>query len=80
MAAIAVFVVLGLWAGLGSGQELPTVIRGGEGPSLLSGFGVALIAVLWSYDGFSNLNFSASEIKEPGPGLCHERSFSGQLS
>lgn len=66
VAAIAVFVGLGLWAGLGSGRELPTLIGGGEGSSRLAGFGVALLAVLWSYDGFSNLNFSAGEIKEPG--------------
>lgn len=66
VAAIAVFVGLGLWAGLGSGRELPTLIGGGEGSSRLAGFGVALLAVLWSYDGFSNLNFSAGEIKDPG--------------
>ena len=66
VAAIGVFVLLGLWAGLRSGQELPTLIGGGETPSLLTGFGVALIAVLWSYDGFTNLNFSAGEIKDPG--------------
>lgn len=65
VAAIAVFIVLGLWAGRGPAHELPTLLGGGESLSLLSGFGVALIAVLWSYDGFSNLNFSASEIKEP---------------
>ncbi len=65
VAAIAVFVVLGLWAGRGPAHELPTVMEGGESLSLLSGFGVALIAVLWSYDGFTNLNFSAGEIKEP---------------
>jgi APA family basic amino acid/polyamine antiporter len=65
VAALAVFVVLGLWAARGPEQELPTLLGGGESVSLLSGFGVALIAVLWSYDGFSNLNFSAGEIKEP---------------
>lgn len=66
VAAIAVFVGLGLWFGLGSGQELPALTGGGEGSSRLAGFGVALLAVLWSYDGFSNLNFSAGEIKDPG--------------
>ena len=65
VAAIAIFVALGLWAGIGSTGEFPAPVRGGDSSSLLSGFLIALIAVLWSYDGFSNLNFSAGEIKDP---------------
>ncbi len=65
VAAIAIFIALGLWAGSGSAGELPTPVGGVDSGSLLSGFLIALIAVLWSYDGFSNLNFSAGEIKDP---------------
>jgi len=36
-----------------------------DGLSLLSSFGVALVAVLWTYDGWHQLNFSAGEIKRP---------------
>ena len=65
IAAIAIFVALGLWVGSGSACELPTPVGGVDSGSLFSGFLIALIAVLWSYDGFSNLNFSAGEIKDP---------------
>jgi len=33
---------------------------------LLSGFGVAIIAVSWAFDGWNNVNFVAGEIKNPG--------------
>ncbi len=65
VAAIAIFVALGLWAGSGPPREFPTPVGGADGGSLLSGFMIALVAVLWSYDGFSNLNFSAGEIRDP---------------
>lgn len=32
---------------------------------LLVGFGVALIAVSWAFDGWHNLNYAAGEIKNP---------------
>ena len=63
--ALGVFVVLGLWASRSPAHDFPTVMGGGESFSLLTGFGLALIAVLWSFDGFNNLNFSAGEIKDP---------------
>ncbi len=34
-------------------------------PSSWSGFGVALIAVLWAYDGWADLTFMAGEVKDP---------------
>ncbi|MFW6136963.1 MAG: APC family permease [Candidatus Aminicenantaceae bacterium] len=33
---------------------------------LLIGFGAALVAVAWSFDGWNNVNFVAGEIKNPG--------------
>jgi APA family basic amino acid/polyamine antiporter len=66
VAALGVFVVLGFWAGLGPAHELPSAMGTGESFSLVTGFGLALVAVLWSFDGFNNLNFSAGEIKDPG--------------
>jgi len=51
------------------------LVDGGEGPvaaaaplepgSLVAGFGVALIAALFAFDGWVNLSFSAGEIKDP---------------
>ena len=33
---------------------------------LLSGFGLALVASLWTYDGWINLTFSGGEVRDPG--------------
>lgn len=33
---------------------------------VLSGFGLALVASLWTYDGWINLTFSGGEVKDPG--------------
>jgi basic amino acid/polyamine antiporter, APA family len=38
-------------------------------PSALTGFGIAMIAALWTYDGWYNLTFSAGEVKDPGRNL-----------
>jgi basic amino acid/polyamine antiporter, APA family len=35
----------------------------------LTGFGVAMIAALWTYDGWYGLTFSAGEMKDPGRNL-----------
>jgi basic amino acid/polyamine antiporter, APA family len=35
-------------------------------PLSWSGFGLALIAVMWTYDGWGNLTYVAGEIREPG--------------
>ncbi len=64
IAALAALILLGLWVTRGSVPDLS--VYSGEGVSLLSGFGLALIAVIWAYDGFINLTFSASEVKDPG--------------
>ena len=66
VAALAGLILFGLWFARGSVPNLSLETHSGEGVSLLSGFGVALIAVLWAYDGFSSLNFSAGEVKDPG--------------
>lgn len=35
-------------------------------PNSWGGFGLALIAVMWTYDGWADLTFMAGEVKEPG--------------
>lgn len=65
VAAIAIFgLILGKRAGItGFGQ----LFSGGEalGPHVVSAFGLALIAVLWTYDGWYGVNCTAEEIKRP---------------
>ncbi len=65
VAAIAVFgLILGKRAGITSFGQL---FSGGEalGPHAVSAFGLALIAVLWTYDGWYGVNCTAEEIKRP---------------
>ena len=37
-----------------------------EGPSSWAGLGIALVAVMWAYDGWADLTFVAGEVKDPG--------------
>jgi len=67
-AAIGLFVVLGLTIGRGSwanyGVSLP-FDRPASLPQMISGFGVALIAVFWAFDGWVYVTFVAGEVKNP---------------
>lgn len=65
--AIVVFVVLGLLAPAHtSPSALSAPLPSGN---LLAAFGVAMIAALWTFDGWYGLTFSAGEMKDPGRGL-----------
>ena len=65
-AAIAVFVLGGLTLGRGSWDHYHHSLPAGPGPvSLVTGIGVALIAVLWAYDGWVYITFVAGEVKDP---------------
>jgi basic amino acid/polyamine antiporter, APA family len=61
--SLAVFVGFGLF-GPAPGQ--PRLFAPVPPGPLLSAFGVALIAVLWAYDGWYNPTFSAGEMRDPG--------------
>ncbi|WP_049761905.1 APC family permease [Candidatus Korobacter versatilis] len=64
--AIAGFLVLGFLIGHGSWHNATQPIPGHVGfLSLASGFGVALIAVFWVYDGWVYATWVAGEIKDP---------------
>jgi basic amino acid/polyamine antiporter, APA family len=65
-AAIAVFVVGGLTLGRGSWDHYHhSVPAGPDSVSLVTGIGIALIAVLWAYDGWVYITFVAGEVKDP---------------
>jgi basic amino acid/polyamine antiporter, APA family len=64
LGGIAVFLV----AALGWPSPLP-VASGVIPPHALTGFGLAMIAALWTYDGWYGLTFSAGEMKNPGRNL-----------
>ncbi|HEV2964546.1 MAG TPA: amino acid permease [Candidatus Angelobacter sp.] len=65
-AAIGAFVVLGLAFGKGSWSHYHTSLPpSADTPSLMTGIGVALIAVFWAYDGWVYITWVAGEIKNP---------------
>lgn len=64
---IILFVLLGFIIGKGGGSgfsTLPSTPSGGFG-TIFVGFGVALVAVSWAFDGWHNINYVAGEIKNP---------------
>jgi basic amino acid/polyamine antiporter, APA family len=64
--AILAFVVLGLAAP----ARVPAALMAPRPPGdLLVPFGVAMIAALWTYDGWYGLTFSAGEMRDPARGL-----------
>lgn len=69
LASVVAIIVLGLTLGKKSGiMNYNQLFSGGSGFSLLDTlkfFGLALIAVLWTYDGWYSANCTAEEIKKP---------------
>jgi APA family basic amino acid/polyamine antiporter len=63
-AAIAAFVTLGILLGHGDWSHFTKPAQAAPG-SLLSAYGVALIAVFWAYDGWVYVTWVAGEIKQP---------------
>src|SRR5664279_5243479 len=67
-AAIGIFVLLGLAIGKGSWSNYAVNLPLDQPASLshvISGFGVALIAVFWAYDGLVYVTWVSGEIKNP---------------
>jgi len=64
-AAIGAFVILGLAVGKGSWSHYSMSLPAAGAPSLLSGIGVALIAVFWAFDGWVYITWAAGEVKDP---------------
>ena len=64
--AIALFVVLGLAIGKGSWSHYSAPLPPSpDAPSLLTGIGVALIAVFWAYDGWVYITWVSGEVMTP---------------
>lgn len=62
---IAAIIILGFAIGKGTPPELAMDPAGMSFGSIIIGFGVALVAVAWAFDGWNNVNFVAGEIKNP---------------
>jgi len=66
---VLVFVLFGFTIGKGAAGEIFFTPEGYSFGHLVMGFGIALVAVSWAFDGWNNINFVAGEIKEPGRNL-----------
>jgi len=65
IAAVAVLIVLGLTLGSKAGVTSVEGLLTGDLSFNIKLFGLALIAVLWTYDGWYGINCAAEEIKNP---------------
>jgi APA family basic amino acid/polyamine antiporter len=65
IAAIGGIVFLGFTFGKGSVDHFFPLWGSPSSGSLLPAIGVAMIATLWSYDGWNSLTYLAGEVKEP---------------
>lgn len=65
IATLLVFISLGFTIGKGASVEFSLNPTGLGFSQLVIGFGIALVAVGWAFDGWNNVNFIAGEIKNP---------------
>ncbi len=63
IALVGLAVVAFVWGDGTTGALTPSMTYA---PISWGGFGVALIAVLWAYDGWADLTFMAGEVRDPG--------------
>jgi len=60
---IVAIIVLGFSIGKGTAVNLSLNPTGMDFGQLIVGFGIALVAISWAFDGWNNVNFVAGEIK-----------------
>lgn len=78
VAAILAIVVLGFALAKPNAQAFSSLLPDTFTLGLLGGFGTAMVAALWAYDGWNNVNMVASEVIEPQKNL--PRSLIGGMS
>jgi APA family basic amino acid/polyamine antiporter len=66
IATLAGFILMGGIAGRGRSISFALNPSDLDFSQLVIGFGLALIAVFWAFDGWNNINFVAGEITNPG--------------
>lgn len=66
---IVTIIGLGFIIGEGTAVDLSLKAADMDFGQMIIGFGVALVAVTWAFDGWNNVNFVAGEIKKPSRNL-----------
>jgi amino acid transporter len=64
-AALALLVLASFTLGGSHGATTAHFTAGSTGPLALGSLGLALVSVLWAYDGWADLSFAAGEVKDP---------------
>ena len=65
IATILLIIVFGLAVGARNPIHLDLTPAGMDFTQILVGFGIALIAISWAFDGWNNINYVAGEIRNP---------------
>ncbi len=68
-AALTVLVAAALMLGHGHGATIENLTRSTGSPIGVGAMGLALVSILWAYDGFGDLSFAAGEVKQPQKNL-----------
>jgi amino acid transporter len=68
-AALGVLVVTSFVLGGGHGATVANLTRPAATPIGMGALGLALVSVLWAYDGFGDLSFAGGEVKNPQKNL-----------
>jgi basic amino acid/polyamine antiporter, APA family len=63
--ALALLVLAAFVLGGSRGASVAHLTQPSDSPLLLGSMGLALVSVLWAYDGWADLSFAAGEVKEP---------------
>lgn len=64
-AALAMLVLAAMIFGGSHGGTVAHLASGPTGPFGIGSLGLALVSVLWAYDGFADLSFAGGEVKDP---------------
>ena len=68
-AALAVLVLASFLLGASHGADAAHFSAPSAGPLAVGSIGLALVSVLWAYDGWADLSFASGEVKDPGRNL-----------
>jgi amino acid transporter len=68
-AALAVLVLASFALGGSHGASAVHFTAASAGPLAVGSIGLALVSVLWAYDGWADLSFASGEVKDPGRNL-----------
>jgi APA family basic amino acid/polyamine antiporter len=64
--ALAVLVLASFALGASHGASAAHFTAPSAGPLAVGSIGLALVSVLWAYDGWADLSFASGEVKDPG--------------